>query len=57
MPVQIGITSPSFSDPTGLLSDCHRRVEMFLGVLLTISETAEFKLTTETRTALDKALR
>ena len=30
MPVQIGAQSHSFSDPTGLLSDCHRRIEMFL---------------------------
>jgi hypothetical protein len=33
MPVQIGAQSHSFSDPTGLLSDCHRRIEMFLGTL------------------------
>jgi hemerythrin-like domain-containing protein len=39
MPVQIGSTSPHFSDPIGLLSDCHRRVEMFLGSLRAIGET------------------
>ena len=33
MPVHIGEKVHSFSDPTGLLSDCHRRVEMFLGML------------------------
>jgi hypothetical protein len=32
MPVQIGAKTHNFSDPTGLLSDCHRRIEMFLGV-------------------------
>ncbi len=30
MPVQIGAQAHNFSDPTGLLSDCHRRIEMFL---------------------------
>ena len=33
MPVQIGAKTHNFTDPTGLLSDCHRRVEMFLGTL------------------------
>jgi len=27
MPVQIGAVIHNFSDPTGLLSDCHRRIE------------------------------
>ena len=30
MPVQIGAQAHNFSDPTGLLSDCHRRIDMFL---------------------------
>jgi len=33
MPVQIGAKTHNFTDPTGLLSDCYRRVEMFLGTL------------------------
>ena len=33
MPVQIGAPGHNFSDPTGLLSDGHRRIEMFLRVL------------------------
>ena len=33
MPVQIGAKTHNFSDPTGLLSDCHPRIEMFLGTL------------------------
>ena len=33
MPVQIGAKAHPFSNPTGLLSDCHRRIEMFLGAL------------------------
>lgn len=31
MPVQIGAIAHSFSDPTALLSDCHRRIKLFLG--------------------------
>jgi hypothetical protein len=33
MPVQIGTETHNFSDPTGLLTDCHRRIEMFLAAL------------------------
>jgi hypothetical protein len=29
MPVQIGAKTQNFTDPTGLLSDCHRRIEMY----------------------------
>jgi hemerythrin-like domain-containing protein len=39
MPVQIGQKPESdFFNPLGLLSDCHRRIERFLGVLVKISE-------------------
>ena len=38
-PVQIGQRESDFSNPLGLLSDCHRRIERFLGVLLKLSET------------------
>jgi hypothetical protein len=31
MPVQIGAVAHSLSDPTALLSDCHRRIKIFLG--------------------------
>ena len=37
-PVQIGQRESDFSNPLGLLSDCHRRIERFLGVLLRLSE-------------------
>lgn len=37
MPVQVGAPVHSFSDPTGLLSDCHRRIEMFLGALQSVA--------------------
>ncbi len=49
MPVQIGARSHSFSDPTGLLSDCHRRIEMFLGTLERIASVIDRPLTEDTR--------
>jgi hemerythrin-like domain-containing protein len=41
MPVQIGQKPESgFNNPLGLLSDCHRRIERFLKVLIQVCETA-----------------
>jgi hemerythrin-like domain-containing protein len=59
MPVSIGGKRESgFGDPLGLLWDCHRRIERFLGVLIGISEQARGgPLTGEQRSALDAALR
>ncbi len=57
MPVQIGATTHSFGDPTGLLSDCHRRVEMFMGALQVVADVCDQPLTGEVRRALDLALR
>jgi len=57
MPVQIGATTHDFSDPTGLLSDCHRRIEMFLGSLQRVAEMIDSPLSTEARGALEAALR
>jgi hemerythrin-like domain-containing protein len=56
MPVQIGATAPSFADPTRLLSDCHRRIEMFLGVLQAVAEVVENPLTEDARQSLQTAL-
>lgn len=56
MPVQIGAESHSFSDPTGLLSDCHRRIEMFLGTLERVASVIDCPLTEDTRPALESAL-
>lgn len=56
MPVQIGAKTHGFSDPTGLLSDCHRRIEMFLGSLRRVAEVIDSPLTTEARSALENAL-
>ena len=57
MPVQIGAQSHSFSDPTGLLSDCHRRIEMFLRALERVASVIDRPLTEDIRTAMESALR
>jgi len=58
MPVQIGQKRESdFSDPLGLLSDCHRRIERFLAVLMKIADRAGgSELDPEERAALETAL-
>lgn len=57
MPVQIGAQAHNFSDPTGLLSDCHRRIEMFLRVLEGVASVIDRPMTEETPAALESALR
>ena len=57
MPVQIGAKTHSFSEPTGLLSDCHRRIEMFLGSLVQVAPLLEKSLDAQTRSAMETALR
>jgi len=57
MPVQIGAATHPFSDPTGLLSDCHRRIETFLGTLQRVAETIDRPLTADARAALQSSLR
>jgi hemerythrin-like domain-containing protein len=57
MPVQIGAGVHSFSDPTGLLFDCHRRIEMFLASLKSVAETIDGPPTKESAEALTAALR
>lgn len=56
MPVQIGASVHNFSDPTGLLSDCHRRIEMFLGSLEAVAKVLDRPVTDETARALASAL-
>jgi hemerythrin-like domain-containing protein len=58
VPVQIGgKTESDFSSPLGLLSDCHRRIENFLGVLKRVAGSAGGRrLSVEEHAALDKAL-
>jgi hemerythrin-like domain-containing protein len=59
MPITIGSKQEAdFSDPIGLLSDCHRRIERFLGVLVTVATQAEgAALNPEQRGALEISLR
>jgi hemerythrin-like domain-containing protein len=57
MPVQIGAKAHNFTDPTGLLSDCHRRIEMFVGTLEAVAQTIDSPPTMETSRALGSALR
>jgi hemerythrin-like domain-containing protein len=58
MPIVIGAKPESnFSDPIGLLSDCHRRIERFLSVLAKVSAQTQGPLTSEQRRALETALR
>jgi iron-sulfur cluster repair protein YtfE (RIC family) len=57
MPVQIGAKTHSFSDPTALLSDCHRRIEMFLGSLQQVAPMIDQPLEANARLALEGSLR
>ena len=57
MPVQIGAKAHSFAEPMGLLSDCHRRIEMFLGTLVRLAELVDRPLDDDARTGLDSALK
>jgi hemerythrin-like domain-containing protein len=57
MPVQIGVKTHSFSDPTALLSDCHRRIEMFLGSLERVARVIHGPLSEDSRAALKSSLR
>ena len=55
MPVQIGHKESDFSNPLGLLSDCHRRIERFLEVLIRLTDQAG-PLGQPEREALEKSL-
>lgn len=57
MPVQIGAKCHHFTDPTGLLSDCHRRIEMFLGTLQAVADVVDRPATDDVAQALETALR
>ncbi len=57
MPVQIGAKTHSFLDPTALLSDCHRRIEMFLRSLERVADVIDKPLEADARTALETSLR
>lgn len=59
MLVKIGRhTDHGFDTPLGLLSDCHRRIERFLGALIAVAETRRgSELPDADRAVLDVALR
>lgn len=59
MPIVIGARPESpFTNPIGLLGDCHRRIERFLDILVHVAEHARGEsLTGEQRSAWDTALR
>src|SRR5579885_1247122 len=58
MPVQIGARPDSgFDDPIGMLTDCHRRIEMFLNILCVVADRAAGRaLTGEESAAAQAAL-
>ena len=57
MALQIGQPRDhSFNEPLGLLSDCHRRIEYFLTVLLTYAEQPSHSLTREQKLEVEDAL-
>jgi hemerythrin-like domain-containing protein len=58
MPIVIGAKQESdFSDPIGMLGDCHRRIERFLGVLQRLaSERQGASLSEDERAALQTSL-
>jgi len=54
---QIGQPDHDFDEPLGLISDCHRRIEHFLRVLIAVdAEAAGGWLTATQRGALDGSL-
>jgi hemerythrin-like domain-containing protein len=59
MPIMIGAKRESdFTDPIGMLGDCHRRIERFLNVLVVIAAQEKGgRLTEQHRTALATSLR
>lgn len=57
MPVQIGAETHNFTDPTGLLTDCHRRIVTFLDTLRAVAQVIDHPPTTDVERALEAALR
>jgi hemerythrin-like domain-containing protein len=58
MAIQIGaIPDSGFDNPIGMLADCHRRIESFLGILCVVVERAQNReLTDEEKSAVQSAL-
>ena len=59
MPVSLGVQKDhGFDDPLGLLFDCHRRIELFLKMLLKVANDLQgSQLDKQHRDALEAALR
>jgi iron-sulfur cluster repair protein YtfE (RIC family) len=57
MPVQIGVSVHDFSHPTGLLSDCHRRIELFIDLLEAVGQVIDQPAADKTKRTLEAALR
>lgn len=59
MPITIGKKPDrDYSNPLGLLSDCHRRIEQFLGVLIEVTDQARgAELNEDQRNGLEVALK
>jgi iron-sulfur cluster repair protein YtfE (RIC family) len=57
MPVQIGAKTHHFTDPTGLLSDCHRRIETCLSTLAAVADVIDQPLSEHTALSLQAALK
>ncbi len=56
MGIQIGANPDSgFDDPLGMLKDCHRRIEHFLGILCVVAERALGRTLTEEEIAAVQA--
>ncbi len=56
MPVQIGAKLHDFSNPMGLLTDCHGRIKQFLGTLEAVAKELDRPYREETARALATAL-
>jgi hemerythrin-like domain-containing protein len=57
MPLHIGQPlDHDFDEPLGLLSDCHRRIEYFLEVLVRLTQSARLPLTPEQWKEIEKAI-
>lgn len=59
MPIMVNAPAEhTFAEPLGLLSDCHRRVEKFLGIICTVARQAHGgEMNAEQRAGLETAVR
>ena len=58
MPISIGTVENTFTNPIGLMCDCHRRIERFLTILSAVADRAKGgPLNDEQRSALETALK